>query len=100
MRQYCGHIRARMFQANTIPVRQMQLKLPLACLIPIENRSLLQTHIIGAPSCAYCHPIGNGPLTVEGEASTCRIFAPPIFCHAFISAGVFLLEIGYFKDGV
>lgn len=57
-------------------------------------------HINPACSCAYCHSMWNSPLTMERKTSTCSIFAPPIFCHTFISARIFLLEIGYFKDSV
>lgn len=78
----------------------MQLK-PLAALrIPAQNGYLLQVLNLPASSCTYGHLIWNRPLTVERKASTGSILAPPIFCHAFVSARVFLLEIGYFKDGV
>lgn len=99
--QQCfGNIMPHMFRENRIPVRQMQLKLLVACMITAQNGYLLQARIIPPPSCAYCHSIRNGLLTVERKASTCSIFAPPIFCHTFVSACVFLLEIRYFKDGV
>lgn len=43
---YTGNIMLHMFQANRIPVRQMQLRLLVACMIPAQNGYLLQACIL------------------------------------------------------
>lgn len=59
------------------------------------------THtFISAYLCLDCCSMWNGPLTMEWKTTPCSIFSSPIFCHAFVCPSVFLLEIGYFKDGV
>lgn len=69
--------------------------------VSCTNMDIYYRHtFIPVSPCLYCHSIWNGPLTMEWNTTACSIFASPILCHTFVCPGVFLLEIGYFKDSI